>query len=352
MNARSREPSPHPPPSPRSPGARLRSSHQRSLSGAPHRVVPGGAGHGVGVLRKASTSQTRPNPFSNPHPYRGLGPALLPFSAYLARLTPPGLPTASEAGHRDRDGAGPYGALPSSQARPGARLPPRGARPRRRSFRPCIPLRQRESVANGLLRIRVTQSSGGGGLISSGLLSGVGVRLRGSALGRWPGVTDVLGGTNLERRGERAACSGVGHWNIGVYGLGEANAVLPRAGWPRARGCGEGEGRLTLWPPVERLRWRSASAGARGVLSGGAGSRGAENLGRPGLGGLRAGGAARVEPTLLCQVHTLRLRCCQVPKPCCIRCRGGLPFGMRGWCFVAGPRFLFSNFYRHFSVYL
>ena len=107
MKARRPEPSPPPPPSPRSAGARLRSGDQRSLSGAPHRVVPGGASHGVGVLREASTSQTRPNPFSNPHPYRGLGLAFLPFSAYLARLTPPGLPTASEAGRRDRDRAGP-----------------------------------------------------------------------------------------------------------------------------------------------------------------------------------------------------------------------------------------------------
>lgn len=134
------------------------------------------------------------------------------------------------------------------------------------------------------------------------------------------------------RRGERGASSRWLASRVGLWG-GRGAPVTP-------------------WPWVESLRWRSASAGARGVLSGGAGSRGAENLGRPGLGGLRAGGAARVEPTLPCQVHTLLLRCCQVPKQCCIRCWGGLPFGMRGWCFVAGPRFLVSNFSRNFSVYL
>lgn len=74
----------------------------------------------------------------------------------------------------------------------------------------------------------------------------------------------------------------------------EANAVPPPAGWPRARGCGEREGPLPLWPRVERSRWRGASAGARELLW----ESGWENRGGPGLGGPRAEGAARGEPTL------------------------------------------------------
>ena len=122
-------------------------------------------------------------------------------------------------------------------------------------------------------------------------------------------MTDVLG-ARLSSGVERELHA-LG-WGVGILVCrdpSEANAVLPRAGCPRARGCGEGEGRLLLWPQVERLRWPSASAGARGLLRG---SRDAENLGGPGLGGPRGGGAARVEPTLPSQVHTLLPRCCQV----------------------------------------
>uniref|UniRef100_A0A8C4L9A3 Choline/ethanolaminephosphotransferase 1 n=1 Tax=Equus asinus TaxID=9793 RepID=A0A8C4L9A3_EQUAS len=79
---------------------------------------------------------------SDTHPQSGPRPVHVPFPAYLAWTSPLVLVAGSGVCRTDGHGAGPRGALPSSPAGPGARLPPRGARPRPRSFGLCIPLRQ------------------------------------------------------------------------------------------------------------------------------------------------------------------------------------------------------------------
>lgn len=103
-------------------------------------------------------------------------------------------------------------------------------------------------------------------------------------------MKDLLGGTTLKRSGERAAGSGVGHWNIAVYALalGErcptSRAIASRAGlWGNARGgCSSSPG------------WRDCGgelpAREPGDCCGG--SRGGENLG----GQSWAGGRLRVLP--------------------------------------------------------
>lgn len=130
----------------------------------------------AGGLRAASTSPTRPIPSFDTPSDSGLGPSLIPFSAYLACMGRLVLAAASGAVPPDEDRAGLRGALPSSQARPGlgrAYRPEERARAAARSD-PVSLYGNRESVANGPPRIRVTQSPGVGGLISSRVLSGVG----------------------------------------------------------------------------------------------------------------------------------------------------------------------------------
>lgn len=101
----------------------------------------------------------------------------------------------------------------------------------------------------------------------------------------------------------------------------EANAVLlPRTGWPRARGCGQGEGRVPLWPLVE------AEAAERGPR---ARPWGAEvEVGRSAAGPRWGGRGLRALPArsrpCLSGPHPPP-GCCQVHRPCGILSQVGFP---------------------------
>lgn len=186
----------------------------------------------------------------------------------------------------------PRGAHPSSQARPPARSR------RRRRRRPTLPLRQSRKCRE---RAAAHQSHSVG-WSRSYQYSGCACWGLGKAAGLGPGETVWEGracwGARLSKGMGKGYVCWVGRGNRAVcVDSGEASTVLPPAGWPRARGCGEGEGPLPLWPRVERLRRRGARAEARGLLGFGAGDR-SGRIGGSGLGRREAGGAARAEPTL------------------------------------------------------
>lgn len=167
----------------------------------------------------------------------------------------------------------------------------------------------------------------------------------GLVLGKPPGCGGCVGGHDSQGR-LREGCLLWGG-DIAVYGLARGERG-PSSHWVASRtGLWGGRGATAPLAPAERLRWRSASAG-EGLLCVSPQSEWGEPR-RAKSGRTEGWGRCPRGTDLACQVHTLLLRYCQVHSR--VASCAGLALLLECWRFVAGPRFLVSNFSRNFSVY-